>query len=72
MNITQKVYKIIFDALEKNREGLQWSELLKIIKEKDPTIHPKTANGLVWKMLEKYPDEVYKPKKGCFRLTKYK
>jgi len=72
MTITERVYKIIFEELEKNPDGMQWSELLKIIKQKDPTIHPKTANGLVWKMIEKYPDKVYKPKKGCFRLVKYK
>lgn len=72
MTITEKVKLIIFEALEQNTEGLQWSELLKIIKEKDSSIHPKTANGIVWKLIEKHPGEVYKPAKGLFRLVKYK
>lgn len=71
MTVTARVYEIIFEALEANPDGLQWVELLKIIKAKDPTIHPKTANGLVWKMLERYPDKVYKPEKGRFCLVKY-
>lgn len=72
MTITAKVYEIIFDSLDKNPEGLQWVELARIVKATDPTIHPKTTNGLIWKMLERYPDLVYKPEKGKFKLTKYK
>jgi hypothetical protein len=70
MTITSRVYKIIFQALRENPNGLRWSELLRVIKEKDPTIHPKTANGLIWKLPEKYPDKVHKPKKGLFKLIK--
>ncbi|MGE5327798.1 MAG: hypothetical protein ACM3KH_00520 [Thiobacillus sp.] len=72
MTISSKVYEIIFEELEKNPEGIQWSELAKRVKEKDPTIHPKTINGLIWKMVEKYPDRVFKPEKGRFQLLKYK
>ena len=42
------------------------------IKESDLTFHPKTVNGCVWKLVEKFPDTVYKPAKGLFRLVKYK
>ena len=70
--ITGKIYKEIFKLLEKNPNGLRWSELLSQIQQYDPTLHPKTINGCVWKLLEKFPDQVYKPEKGIFRLTKYK
>lgn len=70
--ITGKIYKEIFELLEKNPNGLRWSELLSQIQQYDPTLHPKTINGYVWKLLEKFPDQVYKPEKGIFRLTKYK
>lgn len=70
--ITGKIYKEIFELLEKNPNGLRWSELLSQIQQYDPTLHPKTINGCVWKLLEKFPDQVYKPEKGIFRLTKYK
>jgi hypothetical protein len=70
--VTHRIYETIFDLLENNPQGLHWSELLKKIKEEDSSFHPKTVNGCVWKLIEKYPDKVYKPEKGLFRLLKYK
>ena len=70
--VTGRIYSIIFDLLEKQPEGVHWSELLSKIREVDPSFHPKTVNGCVWKLIEKYPDKVYKPEKGLFRLLKYK
>jgi len=69
--ITGRVYITIFKLLEKNPEGLQWSELLAEIQEANPNFHPKTVNGCVWKLIEKYPDRVYKPARGLFRLKKF-
>jgi hypothetical protein len=72
MTITARVYEIVFEALEQNPQGLQWVEIARIVKGKDPTIHPKTINGLIWKLPVKYSDKVYKPEKGRFRLTKFR
>lgn len=69
---TGKVETRAFELLEENPEGVRWSELNKKIKASDPTLHPKTINGTVWKLPEKYPERVYKPEKGVFRLTKYR
>lgn len=70
--ITGRIYTTIFNLLEKNPEGIRWTDLLAKIQESDPNLHPKTINGCVWKLVEKYPDKVYKPSKGIFRLVKYK
>lgn len=70
--ITHQIFTRALELLERNPDGLRWSELLEKIKESDPKFHPKTVNGCVWKLVEKYPDKVYKPKKGLFRLLKYK
>lgn len=70
--ITGRIYITIFELLEQNPDGLRWSELLTKIKQSDPSFHSKTINGCVWKSVEKYPDKVYKPSKGIFRLVKYK
>lgn len=70
--ITGRIYAKAFELLEKNPEGLHWSELLSKIKESDISFHPKTVNGCVWKLVEKHPDKVYKPSRGLFRLLKYK
>ena len=70
--ITGRINAKALELLEQHPEGLRWSELLSKIKEYDPTFHPKTVNGCVWKLVEKYPDKVYKPTKGLFRLMKYR
>ena len=44
--------------LEKNPEGIRWTELLSQIKKSDRNFHPKTVNGCVWKLIEKFPDKV--------------
>lgn len=69
---TGKVYKIIFDILEHSPDGVRWTDLNRMVKEQDPSLHPKTINGCVWKLIEIYPDKVYKPQKGLFKLSKYK
>lgn len=70
--ITGRIYAKAFELLEQNPEGVRWSEMLSKIQASDPTLHPKTVNGCVWKLVEKFPDKVYKPSKGLFRLLKYK
>lgn len=72
MSITEQITNKIFELLEKNPEGLRNSELQRGIKAAFPDFHPKTINGIVWKLTEKYPDQIYKPEKGLFRLLKYK
>ena len=69
--VTHRIYEVIFELLEKHPGGLRWSELLLKIQEYDPSFHPKTVNGCVWKLIERFPDKVYKPKKDLFRLLKY-
>ncbi len=70
--ITERIYATAFQLLEKHPEGLRWSELISKIKASDQNFHPKTVNGCVWKLVQKYPDRIYKPSKGLFRLLKYK
>ena len=70
--VTGRVYAKAFELLEQHPEGIHWSELLSKIKASDSNLHPKTVNGCIWKLIEKFPDKVYKPSKGLFRLIKYK
>lgn len=70
--INGRINAIALELLEQHPEGLRWSELLSKIKETGPDLHSKTVNGCVWKLVEKFPDKVYKPSKGLFRLLKYK
>ena len=70
--VTYHINAKAFELLEKHPEGLRWSELLSMIIASDPSYHPKTVNGCVWKLVERFPDKIYKPSKGLFRLLKYK
>ena len=70
--VTHRINAKAFELLELHPRGLRWSELLLQIRESDRTFHPKTVNGCVWKLVERFPDKVYKPSKGLFRLLKYK
>jgi hypothetical protein len=70
--VTGRIYAIALELLEHYPEGLHWSELHSKIEASDPNFHPKTVNGCVWKLVERFPDKVYKPSKGLFRLLKYK
>lgn len=69
--VTERIEATAFQLLDDHPEGLRWSELRRRIEESDPGFHPKTVNGCVWKLVEKYPDRVHKPEKGLFRLRKY-
>jgi len=70
--VTGRIYAAGLKLLDQHPEGLRWSELLSKIKASDHGLHPKTINGCVWKLVGKFPDKVYKPSKGLFRLVKYK
>lgn len=70
--ITGRINTKALEFLQQHPEGMRWSELISKIKASDSSFHPKTINGCIWKLVEKYPDKVYKPSKGVFRLLKYK
>ena len=70
--VTERIYAKAFELLEQHPDGLRWSDLVDNIMSSSPDFHPKTVNGCVWKIIERFPDKVYKPYKGLFRLLKYK
>jgi hypothetical protein len=70
-NVTERIEASALQLLEQHPEGLRWTDLRRRVEESDPGFHPKTVNGCVWKLVERYPDSVYKPSKGLFRLLKH-
>jgi hypothetical protein len=69
--ITGQIYAKALELLDQTPEGIRWKDLNEAIKRSNPEFHSKTINGCVWKLTEKFPDKVYKPSKGVFRLLKY-
>ena len=70
--ITGQIRIKALELLEQNPDGIRWKDLNEAIQKSNPDLHPKTINGTVWKLTEKFPDKVYKSSKGVFRLLKYK
>jgi hypothetical protein len=70
--VTERTNATAFELLESHPKGLSWTDLKTKIEESNPEFHPKTVNGCVWKLVETYPDRIYKPSKGLFRLLKHK
>ena len=70
--VTHRINETALALLDQQPEGIRWTDLNAMIEAADQRFHPKTVNGCVWKLVEKFPDRVYKPEKGLFRLVKYK
>lgn len=68
-SVTSQIEETAFRLLEENPEGLRWAELDRLIKEQNPSFHPKTINGTLWKLNQKYPDRVLRVE-GVFKLKK--
>lgn len=69
--VTERIEATALKLLDENPEGLKWADLNRMIEQSDAGFHPKTVNGTVWKLVERYPHLVHKPTKGLFRLRKY-
>lgn len=67
---TGRIHIKIFQLLEQHPEGIRWVDLAQQVLEADPSIHPKTLNGCIWKLTETFPDQIYKPAKGLFCIIK--
>lgn len=67
--ITAQIEEEAYRLLRKHPEGIRWSDLNSKIKESNPDFHPKTVNGVIWKMPQKFPEKISKIK-GLYSLKK--
>jgi SLT domain-containing protein len=70
--VTERIKAKALELLEQHPEGLRYSELHEKILAADSTYKPNTINGCIWNLDATYPEKVYKPSKGLFRLLKNK
>src|SRR5271166_4072868 len=70
--ITQRIKDFAFDLLQKNPDGLRYSELSAQILEQYTSLNSNTIAGTIWNLDETNPSKVYKPSRGVFRLLEYK
>jgi len=70
--VTERIKAKAFELLEQHPDGLRYSELHSKIQAADSGFKSNTINGSIWNLDAAFPDKVYKPSKGLFRLLKYK
>jgi hypothetical protein len=70
--VTERIKAKALELLETHPEGLRYSELQSKIEAADSSFKPNTINGCIWNLDATFPEKVYKPSKGLFRLLKNK
>src|SRR5262245_25472501 len=68
----ERILNKAFEVLEAYPEGVRYSELVRQIASTDDSWNHKRVQWTVWNLHEQFPDRVYKPSRGLFRLTKYR
>jgi hypothetical protein len=69
--ITGQIRKIALEVLENSPQGVRYSDLSRKILERG-SFNKNTINGATWDLDATFPDKVYKPDRGVFRLLKFK
>jgi len=70
--IAERIAEKAFAALEAAPEGLRYSDLVRAVMQADGPFKQNTVHGNIWDLDESFPDRVYKPSRGLFRLTKFR
>lgn len=70
--ITGQIRKIALEILAEKPEGIRYSDMKRKILEQNSDFNPNTISGATWDLDITYPDKVYKPDRGVFRLVKFK
>jgi len=70
--VTKRIKDKALELLDQNPKGLTYSELLTNIRAFDTSFNTNTIGGSIWNLDVLFPDKVYKPKRGLYRLLKNK
>jgi len=70
--IRERINVIAFEVLDKTPEGVRFSEIVRRIIEIDGSFKKTSIHWSVWNLDKQFPDRIYKPSRGLFRLTKYR
>ncbi len=70
--ITGQIRKIALEIIAAQTEGIRYSELARKILERNPAFNKNTISGATWDLALQFPDQIYKPDKGVYRLLRFK
>ncbi len=71
-SITEQIRQIALVTLANRPEGIRYSDLKREIIKVNGSFNPNTISGATWDLEATYPNEIYKPDRGVFRLLKFK
>ena len=69
---SERILEKAFEMLNATPEGIRYSDLIRGIVQADGAFNPNHVSGCIWNLDQEFPDRVYKPSRGLFRLTKYR
>jgi hypothetical protein len=70
--ITGQIRQIAFEILNEKPEGIRYSDLVKKILEQNSSLKSNSIAGVIVNLEVAFPNKVYKPDRGVFRLLKFK
>lgn len=72
ISITEQIRQIALDILANRPEGIRYSDLKREILKVNSLFNPNTISGATWDLDAIFPDLIYKPDRGVFRILKFK
>src|SRR6266498_2502766 len=70
--IREQIRDCAFALLKEKPEGLRYGQLAAQIHQKNTAFNTNTISGTIWDLDAQFPDKVYKPSRGLFRLTEFR
>ena len=70
-SIGQRIIAAALDLLRQHPDGVRWAELVHQISQ-DGSFNLNTVSGNLWNLDQRFPDKVYKPSRGLFRLLEFR
>lgn len=70
--ITEQIRECAFELLKGKPEGIRYGQLVTLIQQSNLNFNQNTINGSIWDLDTQFPDKVYKPSRGLFRLVEFK
>lgn len=70
--IGEKITALALQLLKKHPDGIRFTDLVYEIQAMDASFKKATINAMVWDLATRFPDKVYKPSRGLFRLVEFR
>lgn len=69
--IGQRITAAAFDLLRQHPDGVRYAELVRRVSQ-EGSFKINTIHGNVWDLEQRFPEKVYKPSRGLFRLLEFR